>query len=296
MRMRMSTSHCTIVTAIAAFFLAIGAGAGAAGDLPPFKDDLFSAQTVLQTSSDGAFDIIDYNEMRDINGRDQVPEKRAQQKYVSLGVKKQQSDETLQLDAQKLDVTRVGAAKGAAFTVIFIHGRNGDRRLGANDYTFGGNFNRLKNLVAGNGGVYYSPSVKSFDSDGVTAIEGLIRYASAQSPGKPVVLACASMGTQICWGVSRDADSVKRLKGMVIMSGVTDPDFAKSPFFKAKLPIWFAHGSRDPVYAAADQQALFEKLLKSGYPTHFTLYQTGNHGTPIRMIDWRRTLNWILGS
>ncbi|KRB53285.1 phospholipase [Rhizobium sp. Root708] len=294
--MRMSTSHCTIVTAIAAFFLAIGAGAGAAGDLPPFKDDLFSAQTVLQTSSDGAFDIIDYNEMRDINGRDQIPEKRAQQKYVSLGVKKQQSDETLQFGAQKLDVTRVGPAKGAAFTVIFIHGRNGDRRLGANDYTFGGNFNRLKNLVAGNGGVYYAPSVKSFDSDGVTAIEGLIRYASAQSPGTPVVLACASMGTQICWGVSRDADSVKRLTGMVIMSGVTDPDFAKSPLFKARLPIWFAHGSRDPVYAATDQQALFEKLLKSGYPAHFTLYQTGNHGTPIRMIDWRRTLNWILGS
>ncbi|QFY60116.1 alpha/beta hydrolase [Rhizobium grahamii] len=294
--MRMSTSHCTIVTAIAAFFLVIGAGAGATADLPPFKDDLFSAQTVLQTSSDGAFDIIDYNEMRDINGRDQIPEKRAQQKYVSLGVKKQQQDETLQLDTQKLDVTRVGPANGAAFTVIFIHGRNGDRRLGANDYTFGGNFNRLKNLVAGNGGVYYSPSVKSFDSDGVTAIEGLIRYASAQAPGKAVVLACASMGSQICWGVSRDADSVKRLRGMVIMSGVTDPDFAKSPFFKAKLPIWFAHGSRDPVYAAADQQALFEKLLKTGYPTHLTLYQTGNHGTPIRMIDWRRTLNWILGS
>lgn len=296
MLMRMSTSHCTIITAIAAFFLTTTASGRAAESLPPFKDELFSTQNVLRTSDNGALDVIEYDEMRDINGRDQIPQKRAQQKYVSLGVKRQQSDETLQLGSQRLDVTRVGQSSGASFTVIFIHGRNGDRRLGVNDYSFGGNFNRLKNLVAGNGGVYYSPTVKSFDSDGVAAIKGLIRYASQQSPGKPVILACASMGSQVCWGLSRDPASVKALKGMVILSGVTDPDFGKSPFFKAKLPLWFAHGSRDPVYAATDQQALFENLMKGDYPAHFTLYQTGNHGTPIRMIDWRRTLNWMLGS
>lgn len=268
----------------------------AADTLPPFKDDLFSTQKTLETGDNGAFAVIDYDEMRDINGRDQIPEKRTQQKYVSLGIRKLQNNETLSLDGVKLDVARVGPSAGAAFTVIFVHGRDGDRRLGVNDYTFGGNFNRLKNLVAGNGGVYYAPSVKTFDSDGVTAVAGLIRYASAQAPGRPIILTCASMGSQICWGATRDAETVKRLKGMVIMSGVADPDFMKSAFYKAKLPLWFAHGSRDPTYAAADQQALFETLVKSRYPTHFTLYQTGNHGTPIRMIDWRQTLNWILAS
>ncbi|MGO7778204.1 alpha/beta hydrolase, partial [Rhizobium johnstonii] len=96
-----------------------------------------------------------------------------------------QADETLSLDGIKLDVTRVVPAGNAAFTVIFIHGRDGDRRLGANYYSFGGNFNRLKNLVTGNGGVYSSPTVRSFDSSGVAAISGLIRSASAQSPGGP---------------------------------------------------------------------------------------------------------------
>lgn len=296
MRMPMSTSHCTTITAIAAFFMLMAGQSLAADTLPPFKDELFSAQKTLETGDNGAFDVIDYDEMRDINGRDQIPEKRTQQKYVSLGIRKLQTEETLSLNGQRVDVTRVGPTANAAFTVIFIHGRNGNRRLGANDYTFGGNFNRLKNLVAGNGGVYYSPTVKTFDSDGVAAIAELIRYASEQSPGRPVILTCASMGSQICWGATRDAETVKRLKGMVIMSGVTDPDFAKSAFYKAKLPLWFAHGSRDPTYAAADQQGLFETLVKAKYPTHFTLYQTGNHGTPIRMIDWRRVLNWVLAS
>ncbi|MGO7037037.1 alpha/beta hydrolase [Rhizobium acaciae] len=297
--MRMSTSHCTIITVIAAFFLsaavlsAVGP-AEAADALPPFKDDLFSKQSVLETGDGGAFEVIDYDEMRDINGRDQIPQKRVQQKYVALGIRKAQADETLSLDGIKLDVTRVGPAGNAAFTVIFIHGRDGDRRLGANDFSFGGNFNRLKNLVAGNGGVYYSPTVRNFDSSGVAAISGLIRYVSAQSPGRPVILSCASMGSQVCWGVARESDSVKRLKGMLVMSGVTDPDFTRSAFYKAKLPLWFAHGSRDPVYAAANQQAMFESLHKAKYPARFTLFQTGNHGTPIRMIDWRRVLNWIL--
>ncbi len=294
--MRMSTSHCMIIAAIATFFLSAGIGSAAADTLPPYKDELFSRQNVLQTADGGAFEAVEYDEMRDINGRDQIPQKRAQQKYVSLAVRKQQQDETLSLNGRRVDLTRVGPTDNAQFTVIFIHGRDGDRRLGVNDYSFGGNFNRLKNLAVANGGVYYSPTVRTFDGEGVADIAGLIRYASEKSGRRPVILSCASMGSQVCWGITRDAGSVKWLKGMVVMSGVTDPDFAKSAFYKAKLPLWFVHGSRDPVYAAAGQKAFFEKLHDAKYPAHFTLFQNGNHGTPIRMIDWRRVLNWILAS
>lgn len=293
--MRMSTAHLSILAAIAAFLPMVIASEASAEALKPFKDNLFSDQTVIESHDNGAFQTIDYQEMRDINGRDQIPEKRVKPDYIETGVRwKAQQDETLALADRKLDVTRVGPASGQGFTVIFIHGRGGDRRLGSNDYTFGGNFNRLKNLAYGNGGTYYAPSVKSFDSNGVADIAALIRYSYEQSGGKPVILTCASMGSFICWGITRDAESVKRLRGMAILSGVTDPDFTKSAFYKAKLPLWFTHGSKDPVYAAADQQALFEKLYKGGYPTRFTLFATGNHGTPVRMTDWRKVLNWIL--
>ena len=292
--MRMSTAHLSILAAISSILLLANAAAAAADMLKPFKDELFSNQTVLENHDNGAFQTIDYQEMRDINGRDQIPERRVKPAYVDTGVRwKAQEDETLQLGERKLDVTRVGPASKQAFTVIFIHGRGGDRRLGSNDYTFGGNFNRLKNLAYGNGGTYYAPSVKSFDSNGVADIAALIRYSYEQSGAKPVILTCASMGSFVCWGITRDAESVKRLKGMAILSGVTDPDFSKSAFYKAKLPLWFTHGSKDPVYAAADQEALFEKLYKAHYPTRFTLFETGNHGTPVRMTDWRKVLNWI---
>jgi hypothetical protein len=292
----MSTAHFTFPRLAASLLLLLPAFARADdARLKPFKDDLFSAQTVLESRDGGAFQILDYQEMRDINGRDEIPERRVKSAYVSLGVKRAQVDETLQLaDGRSLDVTRVGPSANAAFTVIFIHGRGGDRRLGVNDYTFGGNFNRLKNLAAGNFGSYYSPSVHTFDSAGVAAVAGLIAHAAAQSPGKPIILSCASMGSFICWGIARDKPSVAHLTGMAILGGATDPQFVGSAGYKKKLPIFFTHGGDDPVYAAADQIGLYGKLRKAKYPVRFTLFQSGSHGTPVRMTDWRAVLNWLM--
>jgi predicted esterase len=223
-----------------------------------------------------------------------VPERRVRGRYVSLKPKSVQENETLSADGRRLDVTRVGDVENAAFAVIFLHGRGGDRRLGANDYSFGGNFNRLKNLAVQNAGVYFAPSVRTFDADGAADIAMLIRHIRARAPGARIVLSCASMGSLVCWSIARDKDVAGELTGMMIMGGVTDPDFRKTAAYAAKLPMFFSHGSSDSVYPAADQIALYESLAKENYPARFVLFETGSHGTPIRMTDWRDSLNWLL--
>ncbi|MBW9077290.1 dienelactone hydrolase family protein [Rhizobium pusense] len=291
----MSTAHFTFCTLFSLTVAAMPVTAFASdGPVRPFKDELFSAQTVLSTGDGGASEVIDYKEMRDINGRDEVPERRVKRQYVDTAPKKVQALETVTFAGRALEVGRVGPASGQAFTIIFIHGRGGDRRLGMNDYTFGGNFNRLKNLAVANGGTYYVPSVRSFDENGVADIAALIADAARKSGGKPVILTCASMGSFICYGISRDKAAVANLKGMAILGGAVDPDFPKSAFAKAKKPVWFTHGSADKVYSADQQATIFRTLLKAGEPARFTRYETGSHGTPVRMTDWRAALNWIL--
>ncbi|WP_440982725.1 alpha/beta hydrolase [Shinella sumterensis] len=292
--MAQSTVDCLRRFVLAAVFTGLAAHQASALTLKPWKDELFAYGTVVETADDGALRVVDYEEMRDINGRDQVPERRVKSAYVSTAVKKATQALTVDTPAGKLDVAMTGKGEGASFTVIFIHGRGGDRRLGNNDWTFGGNFNRLKNLAAQNGGVYYAPSVPSFDDAGAARISGLILRAKALSPDAPVVLACASMGSFICARVVRDPTAVKSLSGMVLMGGAADGDYAKTPAFKAKLPVYFTHGDSDKVYAANDQIAVFRKLRKAGIPTRFVLFQTGGHGTPVRMTDWRETLNFLL--
>lgn len=290
--MRMSTIHFLLVVALAV--AAPANAAPASGPIAPFKDDLFSSQKVMASSHGGAFNIVDYDEMRDINGRDREPERRVKNAYVDTSIRSRQANETLDFGDFKLPVTRIGTADNAAFTVIFIHGRGGDRRLGANDFTFGGNFNRLKNLAVRNGGTYYVPSVPSFDKAGVAAIAGLVDHAATRSPGRPVILACASMGSFICAGISRDAKAAGQLAGMAILGGAPDPEYAGTLAARARLPLFLTHGSVDKVYSAKDQQAIFERLQATGYPVRMTVYSSGGHGTPVRMSDWRDILNWLL--
>ncbi|OJF91801.1 dienelactone hydrolase family protein [Pararhizobium antarcticum] len=261
--------------------------------LQPYKEALFAYGRVLETADGGDYRVVDYQEQRDINGRDQIPERRVKRAYVSLGVKGSQVNETIAAAGHAVNVTRVGPASGAAFSVIFIHGRGGDRRLGVNDYSFGGNFNRLKNLAVENGGVYFAPSVRSFDAAGVANVAALVAHAKSVSGGKPVVLACASMGSFICWGIARLTQAPEMLDGMIIMGGPVDGQFFKSAAHKARVPIFFSHGSADSVYPAQDQVALYRKLKAEGYPARLVLFQSGSHGTPVRMTDWRDALNWI---
>lgn len=271
-----------------------GAAAAGTGPLKPFKDELFSAQTVIESRDGGDYEVVDYQEMRDINGRDEEPERRVKRNYVDLSPRSQQVNETLGLDSGLMQVTRTGQAGDTAFTVIFIHGRDGDRRLGSSDDRFGGNFNRLKNLAVANNGVYYAPTIKFFDKRGVTAVAELIAMARQASPAGKVILSCASMGSFLCWGITREPEAVKNLSGLLIMGGAPDPDFFTSAAHKARLPVWFTHGSADKVYSAADQTKIYDRLHGEGYPVRFTLFQTGSHGTPVRMTDWRRVLNWLL--
>lgn len=297
MKSPMSTAHFTAILLAGLFSLVSAQGAMADdGPIKPFKDELFSRTKVLQQADGGDFKVMDYQEMRDINGRDQELELHVKAPYVDLRVKRFQQDETLSFGGRNLDVTRVGQAAGENFVVIFIHGRGGDRRLGASDGRFGGNFNRLKNLSIGNGGTYYSVSVPSFDAAGAADIGHLIRYAFEQSAGHPVILACASMGSIICQHVSRDPETVRYLGGMVLMSGAPDPGFPTTPFAKLKLPLYLAHGSADSVYPPAPQQDLYRKLHSRHYPVRLTIFNTGGHGTPLRMMDWREVLNFELNS
>ena len=292
----MSTVHFPLVTAFAVVMAAFCVAPALAqeGPLKPYKDGLFSHFKVLQSADGGAYEVIDYQELRDINQRDQVPERRVKSSYVSTGVKRYQENETLHLGGRLIEVTRIGREKSAAFTVIFVHGRGGDRRLGANDYSFGGNFNRLKNLAVMNGGTYYAPTVASFDEAGAEEIALLIRHAFEQSRGRPVMLSCASMGGMVCSHIARNSEAVHYLSGIAVLGGPPDPGFLTTPAAKRRLPLYLSHGSADSVYAAEAQTAVYRKLHEAGYPVQMTVFNTGGHGTPIRMTDWRKLINFLL--
>src|SRR5580765_548722 len=80
-------------TALAIAFAAISSVAlGASYKLAPYKDDLFKYPGILSSKHDGDYIVVDYNEKRDLDDRDIIPEKKTKPEYVSLDTKAVEQD------------------------------------------------------------------------------------------------------------------------------------------------------------------------------------------------------------
>jgi dienelactone hydrolase len=264
--------------------------------LKPYKDELFAYPALLSAEKGDLYRVVDYREMRDINGRDEVPEKRVKAQYVSLGVRAKQRDLVLKTEAGSVRHFAVGSREGASVIVLYLHGQGGSRRQGVDDFTFGGNFNRIKNLMVANGGLYLSPDFTDFGEKGAAQLAALIAHYAEASPQARIYVACGSMGGALCWKLAGREDSGKRIDGLLLLGSLWDESFFASSAFKRRVPVFFGQGSKDPVFPVASQEAFFRSILAKapGYPARFVRFETGTHGTPIRMTDWRETLNWML--
>ena len=269
-------------------------GGAMALELKPFKDDLFALPQSLSEADGGAFKTVDYRELRDINGRDEIPERRVQGKYVQLSVRSVQKDLTLKTAAGAISHVAVGRTEGAQIITIYLHGQGGSRRQGVDDFTFGGNFNRIKNLMWQNGGLYLSPDFSEFGAQGVAEVSALLSHYAEKSPGAKIIVACGSMGGAICWGLADDPAIAPRLSGLLLLGSFPSEDFSRSAAFRRKVPLYLGQGSNDTVFAVAATEAFYRKLGAASYPVRMVRFETGTHGTPIRMTDWRETLNWML--
>lgn len=282
----------------AALLLSAATAASAAPvQFGPFKDELFSYPPASVRSDGGDRIAVEYSELRDINGRDEIPERRVKAAYVDASPLRRQVESIVETGAGPLKTMQVGERDEPKAIVLFIHGRNGDRRLGMYDRTFGGNFNRLKNLMTRAGGLYVTGDAGSFAESDKQRIGDLIRTLADKPNRPPIVLACASMGGEFCWDLLDRAEIAPRVAGVVMLSAnnvSAKVEAMRRASGKRSIPLVLVHGTRDKVFAWDMARKLYERLHGAGYPVRFVSMETGNHGTPIRMIDWRETLNWIL--
>lgn len=283
---------------VATALVAVASLANAAGyRLSPYKDDLFKYPTILATAYDGDYVKVGYVEQRDLYQRDVVPEEKTKPEYVDLGVKSVEKDMSAKSGWTSVQYIATGKVDGGAKAVVlYVHGRRGNRQQGANDWMFGGNFNRIKNLMVANGGVYLSPGFPSLGRRGVAQAKLLVLEYAKNSPGAPIFIACGSLGGKICWGLADDKEAAAHIDGFLLMGSTSDDGFLKTDAFKRRVPVYIGHGTGDIVISWKSQEAFFKKIKERdpSYPAKFALFDTGSHGTPIRMTDWRLILNWML--
>ncbi|MFK8034652.1 MAG: alpha/beta hydrolase [Hyphomicrobiales bacterium] len=272
---------------------------GAAQSLKAYKEKLFSYPKALEKSENGEFIRFDYRVERDIHDRDEIRGAKVRSFYVSMRGRKGQDNLSLKLGNRKIDYARTGKVRGAKWIVVYLHGQGGDRRQGISDWNFGGNFNRLKNLSVRNNGLYVVPTITNFEEQGAKDVAALLRHYASQAPKAKLILACGSMGGQICWRYMAGTVQTPPLAGVIMLATFADNQFLASPHLASgakPLPLVFGHGTLDGAFAWEKTKALFDSIqvARPDYPVRMRLFNTGKHGTPIRMIDWRQEINWIL--
>jgi pimeloyl-ACP methyl ester carboxylesterase len=284
-----------LLVLITLLFFALSANSA---ELTPFKDDLFAYPGIIEKTDGGRRVVVDYNELRDVNGRDEVPERRVKRAYTSPVPKAEVEDVALETAIGRLTLVATGKQRGAKVIVAYLHGKGGNRQQGSNDFTFGGNFNRIRNLMVKNGGLYLTPDFSDFGDRGADEVKTVLELAMSLSPGAKVFVACGSMGGFICHRLAADSGFAPKLAGMLLLGSFPDPDFQKSSFFKKRLPLFIGHGSADKSSPAADMEAFYAGIRASSpdYPVFLHRFETGAHGTPVRMADWRLALNLMMGS
>jgi len=288
-----------IATCVAVSTIMIAQSPSLAQSLAPYKDRLFGYKNVTATHYDGDFLVVEYSKQRDLRDRDKIDQREVFGNYVSYKPKRSRESYELKANGRTIRYMGVGKAQGGAnAVVIYIHGQGGNRFQGMNDVSFGGNFNRVQNLMVRNGGAYLSAEFADFGARGTADIDALIRYQKQLSPRAKVVVACGSMGGIICWNLLKNGKYARNVNGILLLGSPRDPGFLSSGALKRRIPIYMGYGSEDSVYNWETQANFFKKIRQSapGYPIKFTLFDTGVHGTPIRMTDWRLVLNWMFAA
>ena len=286
--------------AVVAALLAIFAASAADAEpyrLAPYKDDLFQYPQILSSEDNGDFVVVGYDKQRDLYDRDQVPERKVWSQYVS-GVSR--ASGTYTSAGKSLGFFGAGKVDGGAkAVVVYIHGQGGTRYQGVDDGMFGGNFNRIMNLMKQNDGAYLSPDFSDFGPQGAGDVRNLLLDQVAKSPGAAIFVACGSWGGAICWQLAADPKAVPHIAGLLLLGSNHDDRFIQSPAVTGKgrrFPVYLGHGTADPIYGWKDEVAFYNKVRAAApdYPIKVAIFQTGVHGTPIRMTDWRLILNWML--
>src|SRR3990167_6290431 len=266
-----------------AILLLLAAFAGAAEApyrLAPYKDELFAYPNILKNEYDGALLTVEYNRLRDLYDRDQGD--RVDPKYVSLATKKVEADLVLDAGSMQVKHIAVGMKEGGAKAIVaFIHGRGTNRFSGANDWIHGCNFNRIKNLMMLNEGLYLSPDFSDYGEMGTNQVKALLIHHVVLSPDAKLFLACGSWGGRICWRLAKDPGFAPLITGLMLFDSDMDPAFlaaAKTLEPEQRMPIHISNSMGDKIIGWRGQLKFFKEMKAAmpDYPIRFVLFSAGS--------------------
>lgn len=272
-----------------------------------FKDNLFAYKAIVSEEADGKYKLIDYSQKRDLEERDEIPEKKVSREYrdtTKFDLYKQ--DKSFLYNNKKISYVENTKAwvdikkEDVKYLTIYIHWLNWNRWQWVNDYSFGWNFNRIQNLMLLNNGSYIATEFSDFGSLWINQVRELIKQKKKEYPNTKVFVACGSSGWAICWWLANNSEGNALINGLLILGSSSWHNWLNNSHLSTHrnklLPIFIAHWQKDRVIGLEGQKNFFHAVLSKNknYPIRMHTFTNGTHGTPIRMLDWKVVMEWLI--
>ena len=174
---------------------------------------------------------------------------------------------------------------GATMIVAYLHGKGGDRKQGQNDSRFGGNFNRIRNLMLLTAA---SMSRRTFPILAIRArsrSRPFWRRRSRRRQRPKCSSPAAQWAASSVTGLRRMPNLRRNCQGCCCSDRFQTLISRNRPSSKAKLPLFIGHGGGDKTSPIDGMEAFYASIRKAspGYPVWLHRFETGSHGTPVRM-------------
>jgi len=264
-----------------------------------YKDEHFTPKLLAQAPECNV-SYYDYDEIEHVNGQDCAKES-------GFHFPMTQPDRITRLDSVRRERTDIPGVKATweigpepgkgnnvpKCAVIWCHGAvesTHPHHLGARDTNFGGNNNRLANLAIQQNCTYYSPNFRG--AEGYYAIQNLVDYLREKGV-EEVFVSASSAGASALNILASNSNNNDILGGLFYTGTYITPEYvSRTPAFKAGVPIVFSQGANDKYQEVRDSYFKVKEKYPRKHNLWMQVFRNGGHGTPIRMIDWRHTLNW----
>lgn len=255
-----------------------------------FKDSMFKYHNWTWLDEKG-FIWVDYNQKRDLEDRDFIDVDQAFPEWVDLSLKDKEVAETYYDEPTMTNYPYYKISGWNKFLFIFIHWLNWNATWWFKDWTFNGNFNRLKHIAYYNEWTYISPTIKNF-GQGARAFSRYIIEFKRKNPNAKIFIACWSSGGETCW---RIYDDTTIPLDWIFMLGSMPPFLWIESALKRNIPIYYWHGWKDKSMPLWWAIWTYLRLKENKKKVKLEVFTNGVHGTPLRMVDYLSILRWMVG-
>lgn len=252
-----------------------------------WKDDLFWHHNWTWLDEKYWFNWISYDQVRDLENVDEIDVDKAFPKYVSLDLKDKETFNEYEFEWKKMPYYEISWWN--KFLLIFVHWLNWNATWWFKDWTFWWNFNRLKHIVYHNWWTYISPTIKWF-SYWAKQLWSLINEYKSKNKDMKIYVACWSSWWETCWKMY---DTLEIPLDWMILVWSMPPLYWIQSALKRNIPIYYWHWEKDKSMPLWWAISTYRNLRKSWKTIKLEVFTNWVHWTPIRMIDWLKTLRWI---